>query len=123
MESLSDRVRLRLRDEMTRKRLSQRDLAGLLEWSQSRVAHLLTGRVTMTVDDLSALAFAVSLSPLELVRDQGLEFVADLMPSELRILQAVRALPEKDREAFLRVLRISRDNQHSAVKPKTRRFG
>ena len=107
MESLSRSVRLRLRDEMTRKRLSQRDLAGLLEWSQSRVAHLLTGRVTMTVDDLSALAFAVSLSPLELVRDQGFRVCGGPHAERAADSPGGAGLPEKDREAFLRVLRIS----------------
>ena len=72
-------MRLRLRDEMGRK-LSQRDIAALLQWSQSRVAHLLTGRVAMTVDDLERLAFAVSLA-VGLVRDPGLEFV-DCTPSK-----------------------------------------
>lgn len=122
MDTLSVRVRLRLRQEMARLRLSQRDIAGLLSWSQSRVAHLLTGRVEMTVDDLDRLAFAVSLSPLELVRDQGLEFVADLTPSELRALHALRALPEKQRDAFFTVLQVSRDDTRRATKPRTRRF-
>lgn len=124
MESLSERVRLRLRDEMGRKKLSQRDIAALLQWSQSRVAHLLTGRVAMTVDDLDRLAFAVSLSPLELVRDQGLEFVADCTPSELRLLHALRALPEKMRDAWFTTLQVSpRDDvRHAAHKPRTKRF-
>jgi transcriptional regulator with XRE-family HTH domain len=126
MDALSDRVRLRLRHEMAQKRLSQRDIAGILNWSQSRVAHLLTGRVAMTVDDLNHLAFAVSLSPLELVRDQGLEFVADLTPSELRAVQALRAKPEKERDAFFTVLQVSpRDDTRRAAKPtkpRARRF-
>jgi transcriptional regulator with XRE-family HTH domain len=106
---------------MARQRLSQRDVAGILKWSQSRVAHCLTGRVELTVDDLERLAFAVSVSPLELVRDQGLEFVADLTPSELRFLHALRAKPQNERDAFFTIAQVSRDDGRRASKPRSKR--
>jgi transcriptional regulator with XRE-family HTH domain len=105
MESLSQRVRQRIREEMTKQRLSQRDVSGLLKWSQSRVAKLLTGRVELGVDDLGALAFAVGISPTEAVRDRGLEFCAELTPTELRMLEHLRLLPPEQRDAFFSILR------------------
>ncbi len=106
MSRLSEQVRIRLREEMEHKDMSQRDLAGILGWSQSRVAHLLTGRVEITVDDLAEMAFALGLSVLETVRDRGMEFCAEMTPSEMRVLDAVRALPQTDRDAFTHLLGV-----------------
>ena len=92
-ETVADRVRARLKDEMTRQDLSQRDVAGMLKWPQSRVSKVLNGRIGLDVDDVAELCFALSISPVEAVRDHGLEFVADLTPSELRLLQTLRQLP------------------------------
>lgn len=116
MPRLSEQVRLRLREEMARKAMSQRDVAGVLGWSQSRVAHILTGRVEMSVDDLAEFAFGLSISPTEAVRDHGLEFCADMTPSELRFLEALRQLPQPDQDAVMRLLRVA-----SNTRPQERR--
>lgn len=105
-ETLSDRVRARIRDEMTAKKLSQRDLAGILEWSQGRVAKLMTGRVKITVDDLAALCFAVNIPPSEAIRDRGLEFYAELTPTELRILEKLRTSEKPYYDAILTILHV-----------------
>lgn len=106
MPRLSEQVRLRLREEMTRRDMSQRDVAGLLGWTQSRVAHILTGRVEMSVDDLAEFAFGLGLVPTEVVRDRGMEFCAEMAPHELRVLEQLRQLPQADREAFIQVLGV-----------------
>lgn len=98
--TLNDRVRERFKDEKARKHLSERDLAGMLNWSQSKVAQKLSGRTPMTLDEFDALCFALSLSPTEAVRDRGLEFCADMTPTELRILEVYRAMPKDTRENF-----------------------
>jgi transcriptional regulator with XRE-family HTH domain len=102
----SDQARLRVREEMERQRLSQRDVAGLLGWSQSRVAKILTGRVQLVLDDLEALCFAVSLPLTEAVRDHGLEFCAEMTPTELRALESLRRTSDEDRAAILTLLRV-----------------
>jgi transcriptional regulator with XRE-family HTH domain len=104
MARLSEQVRLRLREEMDKQKVSQRDLAGLLGWSQSRVAHLLTGRVEMSIDDLAEMAFGLSMSVVEAIRDRGLEFMAEMTPTELGALNALRALPQADRDAIIQIL-------------------
>lgn len=106
MALLSDAVRLRLREEMLRLKLSQRDVAGLLDWSQSKVAHQLTGRVDMSLDDLAAFCFALRISPTEAVRDHGLEFCAEMTPTELRILERTRQLPKPVLDAVMTLLDI-----------------
>jgi len=93
MATLSEAVRVRLREEMTRRKLSQRDVAALLDWSQSKVAHQLTGRVEMSIDDLAAFCFALGIAVTEAVRDHGLEFCAEMTPTELRILERIRQVP------------------------------
>lgn len=106
MESLSARARTRIREEMQRLKLSQRDLAGILKWPQSKVAHLLTGRVGMLVDDLDGFSFALNLSATEIVRDRGMEFCAEMTPSELRIHERLRALPPERLAALMSLLDI-----------------
>ena len=106
MPRLSEQVRLRLREEMTRLDMSQRDAAGILGWSQSRVAHLLTGRVEMTVDDLAEFTQAVGIRPTEAVRDHGLEFCADMTPTELRFLERWRQLDQPTRDAVMQILDV-----------------
>lgn len=86
---------------MARKRLSQRDLAGILGgWSQSRIAKLLTGRVQMTLPDLESLCFAVGISVTEAVRDRGMEFCAEMTPRELRRFETLRRFPESYRNTI-----------------------
>lgn len=104
MPRLSHDVRVRLRDQMQRRGLTQRSVAGLLQWSQSKVAHQLTGRVEMSVDDLAAFCFALNVHVTEIVRDHGLEFCAELTPSELRRLEQIRSLPAAELKALETVL-------------------
>lgn len=106
MSSLADRARLRLREEMSRKHLSQRELADLLKWSQSRVARAMTGRSGIALDDLDALCFGVGLSVVEAVRDHGLEFLAEMTPTELRVLERIRQLPRPTLDALMTLLNV-----------------
>jgi transcriptional regulator with XRE-family HTH domain len=105
---LSERVRLRIREEMQRQAMSQRDIAGILGWSQSRVAHLLTGHVVMGVDDLAAFGFALSLAVTELVRDRGMEFVAEMTPTELRLFERMRQLHPTVLDSLMTLLDVKR---------------
>ncbi len=111
MPRLSEQVRLRLREEMAVKEMSQRDVAGILTWSQSRVAHLLTGRVEMSIDDLAEFAQALSISPTEIVRDRGMEFVAEMTPSEMRFLERLRQLTQVQRDGLMVLLHITTTTQ------------
>lgn len=108
MGDLSDRVRLRLREEMGKSGLSQRDVADLIGWTQSKVAKHLTGRVEIGLDALEALCFAVGLSATEVVRDHGLEFCAEMQPHELRLLEHFRQQTPDTRDAFLKILKVAK---------------
>jgi transcriptional regulator with XRE-family HTH domain len=104
MDTLADRALATIREAMDKRGLSQSDLAGILNCSQSRVAKLLNKRIMMTVDDLEALCFAVDLSVTETVRDRGYEFVSEMTPSELRFFELYKRLRIEDRtmvEAFV----------------------
>jgi len=96
---ISARIRADLRDRLAHRRLSQRAIAAqasrLLDeqWTQSRVHKILTGYVSLHVDDLQVLAHIAGVTLTELVREPGREYVADLTPSELRLLRAVRDNP------------------------------
>lgn len=111
MSDLEERVRLRLREEMAKKHLSQRDVSGILGgpdkgWSQSRVSKILNGHVEMGVSDMEGLCFALSVPIVEVVRDLGMEFFAEMTPTELRTLERIRQLSDPDREAYLHLLAV-----------------
>lgn len=98
--TVSDRIRARLRDEMDARDLSQEDLAILLSrrtkkvWSQSKVAKYLTGRVDLKIEGLNNFAECLGISLAELVRDPGLEFYAEMTPTELRLFHKIRRNPK-----------------------------
>jgi len=116
MPKLSEQVRLKIREEMARLEMSQRDVAELLGWSQSRVAHLLNGRVEMSVDDLAEFAFILTIRPTEIIRDHGLEFCAEMTPTELRFLERLRQLPQTQKDAMMQLFHIE-----SMTRPQERR--
>lgn len=99
MQPVSRRIRQKLRDKLAHRKISQRALAARLyrttgeEWSQSKVHKILTGQVELKVDDLSLMAAEAGLSLVELVREPGRELVADMTPTEMRIVNAMRESP------------------------------
>jgi transcriptional regulator with XRE-family HTH domain len=102
---LNDQVRERLREEIARKGLSQRELADQLQWSQSRVAKLLTGRVELSLNDLEGFCIVLQLRPTEAVRDKGLEFCKELTPSTFRLFEQLERTPRL-LDAFLAIANI-----------------
>lgn len=98
-ERASDRVRLRLKEALKAQDISQRELADGLSrttdefWTQSRVAKVLNGNVELKVDDVDAIAKVAGIFISEAVRDRGLEFYAEMTPTELRILERIRQKP------------------------------
>lgn len=106
-ETLSVRARARIRDEMVRRDLNQRDMANLLEWKESRMSKILNGRTEIGLEELDALAFAVGLRPTELVRDHGLEFCAEMTPTELRVLERIRQLRPDQLDALMTMLAVT----------------
>ena len=104
----AERAILRIREEMARKHLSQRDVAGIMGWTQSRLSKYLSGRIQPGVNELADLCFGVGISLVEAVRDHGLEFCADMTPTELRLLEQFRLLPQNAQDAILTLLHVQR---------------
>lgn len=106
---------------MSRKGLTQRDMAGILGWSQSRISKNLNARIELGLNDLAALCFGVGISLTEAVRDRGMEFCAEMTPTELRLLERVRALSPNQQAAVMTVLHITPpEGRRAAPKPKPR---
>jgi transcriptional regulator with XRE-family HTH domain len=103
---------------MVKAHLSQRDVADLLQWSQSKVSKLLKGRSDLGVDDLSALCFAVGITLTEAIRDRGMEFYAEMAPTELRVLERLRGMSPALREAFLLLLDVRTSEVRMAAPPR-----
>jgi len=95
--TVADRVRARLREEMAARGVSYRKMADRLakrqrlKWTQSKVAKILRGRVELKVDDVAAFSTEIGMGLVEIVRDRGVDYCAELTPSELRLLDIVRA--------------------------------
>jgi transcriptional regulator with XRE-family HTH domain len=91
---MSDRASVRaaerLRLELHRRGLNQADLAGQIGWTQSKVSKVLNGETELTVNDLETLCVGLRLSMTEAVRDQGVEFCAEMTPLELRVFEEIR---------------------------------
>ena len=124
-ETASDRARARLRSEMERRHLNQTDVANLLEWTQSKISKVLNGKTGLDVDDLSALCFAVGIQLTEAVRDHGLEFCAEMTPTELRILERIRQLPQPVLDAVMTLLNVPTTTRREdrRATPKKKIFG
>jgi len=113
---LNARVVERLRDELDKRKLSYNDVAGFLKWSHSKVTKKLTQRTMIDCDELEALCFAAGISPTEAVRDRGLEFVADMTPTELRLLELIRKLPKPAHDGLLHFLQV--DTRESQIESR-----
>jgi len=105
--TIAERVVMRIREEMTERHISQRDIAETLKCSQGRVAKILNGGVNLRVNDVGVLAEAVGITVVEALRDRGLEFFAELTPSEVRILDRLRRRPPDVLQAVAMLLGVS----------------
>ncbi len=104
VESVARRVRRRVREELDRLGVVQRDIAGQLKWSQAKVAQKLGGRTPWTLEEFEALCFIAGISPTEAVRDRGVEFCAEMTPTELRFLEIYRGVSQADRDSVVQLL-------------------
>lgn len=87
------RALLRIREEMAVRNITQDDLAAALNCSQGRIAKILKGGTNLRVNDLDAIAQRCGIALSEAVRDRGLEFYAEMTPTELRLLEMMRQRP------------------------------
>jgi transcriptional regulator with XRE-family HTH domain len=117
-DPLSVRALRRIQEEMDREKVNQADIAGMLKWSQSRVSKLLNGKLELTVDALASLCFAVGILPTEAVRDHGMEFCAEMSPTELRFLERLRQLTPDMRDAYMKTMAV-----HAKTRMEERRAG
>jgi transcriptional regulator with XRE-family HTH domain len=108
VSDLNERARQRLREEKDRLKLGERDIAAFTGWSRAKVNQKLAGTTDITLNDLQALCEAMRLPPSEAVRDRGLEFCAEMTPTELRILELLRHLPKPAFDAVLTLLTAPR---------------
>lgn len=98
-KTTADRVCERLKEELKARDISQRELAEALTketgelWTQPKIGKLLNGNVRLTVNDADAIAKVAGIFLTEAVRDRGLEFYAEMTPTELRVLERLRQRP------------------------------
>lgn len=113
----AERAVLRIREEMTARNISQRDLADRLNCSQGRIAKMLNGHVELRLNDAEELAQAVGLTLVEVIRDRGLEFYAEMTPTEVRMLERLRQRPSA-MQGVLYILELRTDTPPLVVGTK-----
>jgi transcriptional regulator with XRE-family HTH domain len=125
--TMTDRIRMRLRAEMKKRHLSQRGILEKLNkyrqptdepWSQSRLSKMLKGRTVLRVADVDAVAGILGISWVELIRDHGHEFMAEMQPSELLLLELVRARGPEALRSLLTLLH--NNNLVDSFRPRRR---
>lgn len=95
----ADDVRLRLRELLQTRGVSQTELTRRLTrasgetWLIDHVSKLLRGEIRLRVEDVVLMCEVAGVSLVELFREPGREFVADLTPTELRLIHALRDHP------------------------------
>lgn len=118
----SDRARARLREELAARGIGQQALADALtaltgdDWTKSKVNHVLNGHVQLLIDEADAIANVCKLYLTEVVRDRGLEFYAEMTPTELRILERLRQRPNL-LQAIMLILDIAPVGQPDLGRP------
>lgn len=123
--TVAERVRMRLKDEMQERHISQRELSDILArntgevWTQSRVQKVLTGYVELKVEDVDAMARALGISLCEAVRDPGMEFYAEMTPTEVRMFQRLQRKPDA-LDAILILLGLPRPASERKARPDER---
>lgn len=125
-------IRERLRVALGQRRLTQAELCARLTrrtgaiWHQQHMSKLLGGSNPMTLEQLVLICDVADLSMVDLVRQPGREFVADLTPSELRILELVRDVPEATGHivqllSIHRTRELTSKQQHARIREKMRK--
>jgi transcriptional regulator with XRE-family HTH domain len=121
--SLSRRVCHRLREVMDEQGMSQRDLSRMLGCSQGRVAKLLSGATELRLDDLETICVALDIRPVEAVRDLGLEFFAELTPTQVRLFHRLGQLDAPHMSAILLIAGLTPPAAPAAPKNPRRSRG
>ncbi len=104
--SLNTRVVERLKEEKDKRHLTFQDIAAFCGWNRTKVTKKFGEETALTLDEFEALCFAVNLSPTEAVRDRGLEFCAEMTPTELRRHERFRLLPKPTVDAIDHLLDV-----------------
>lgn len=113
-----------MKDRKRELKLSEADIAEFCGWHKSKVAHKLAGRTDITLEELELLCGAMKLPISEAVRDRGLEFYAEVTPTELRLIETWRMMPEPIRGSFLLLMNVQpRDIERRGVTPKRSLYG
>lgn len=118
-ETVAQRALVRIREEMFNEKKSQEELSDLVKWTPSRLSKVLNGVIELTVNDMAALCQALGIQPTEAVRDRGLEFCAEMTPTELRVLERFREKTQDVQDAYVTMLDAQDAEPRGATKKKS----
>lgn len=91
-----------LKSRIKYKGITLREIADSLSVTEGAVSHWLSGRREPSIKTIRAMAALAGVSMQELFGDESRYIIVD--ESEMRLVEALRTIPENDREAALRML-------------------
>lgn len=96
----NEQIAARLKQAREQRGISQKTLAELCGWAQSRVGNYESASRTIGIDDAVALAKALKMSPSELIfgADSTQEW---LTPQHRRLISLFDQLPESEQERMI----------------------
>ncbi|WP_288454681.1 helix-turn-helix domain-containing protein [uncultured Enterobacter sp.] len=101
----NERIAARLKQAREQKGLSQKTLAELCGWAQSRIGNYESASRAIGIDDAIALAKALRIPPAELVF--GPESTQEwLSPQHRRLLDLFDQLPEAEQERMIDLFQV-----------------
>lgn len=94
------RFRVRVADLLEQRGLKQKALIG--ENTEGWISNIMTGRRGVRLEDLETIAGVLGIPPAELIRDPE-NSTLELTPTEVRLVQAFRALSGHEQHAVLTI--------------------
>ncbi|EIX9031719.1 MULTISPECIES: helix-turn-helix domain-containing protein [Klebsiella] len=101
----NEQIAARLKQAREQRGLSQKALAEICGWAQSRVGNYESASRTIGIDDAVALAKALKMSPSELIfgEDSTQEW---LTPQHRRLISLFDQLPESEQERMIDLFQV-----------------
>lgn len=101
----NDQIAARLKRAREQKGISQKALAELCGWAQSRVGNYESGSRTIGIDDAISLAGALKISPADLIF--GAEAAETwITPRHRRLIDLFDQLPESEQDRMIDLFQV-----------------
>lgn len=104
--SVNEKIAMRLKKARERRGISQKTLAELCGWAQSRIGNYESGARSIGADDALTLSKELFLSPAELMFGEPDELPLTISEKEKELLQLFNQLPEPEQDRMIDIFQV-----------------